>query len=140
MKVKDGQIYSWVGSIREKIFSTREGEDATTREKKRKVIRRNTKTFGEKKRLDSPVQRRISRSTNDLSRLIASKQGSASAPESFAEKQNSSTHIMRKNDSVDSTDRKMQREVARMRTLSNSMASVLSGDYHLTFFLRKNFR
>ena len=71
MKVKDGQLHNWLGGIRESIFRNREGEDEVVIKKKKKAIRSLTRTIGDKSLLDSPLNRRLSRSTSDISHLLA---------------------------------------------------------------------
>ena len=134
--MKDGQIYNWVGSIRERIFSAREGEDAVIREKKKKSVRRNTKTIGERSKMDSPVQRRISRSTNDLSSLLVIKRDDTS-------KNYHELEVPRINRSLPQSKKDIQGPLIqgtnspmRSRKFSNSLQSVLSGILNL-FILGK---
>ena len=130
--MKDGHIYNWVGSIRERIFSAREGEDAVIREKKKKAVRRNTRTIGEKTKMESPVSRRISRSTNDLSRLLAVNQEDTSTNNNILEvpRTNRSLPLTQVPKEILGTpiqETSSPNDVLRSRKFSNSMSSVFSG-------------
>ena len=130
--MKDGHIYNWVGSIRERIFSAREGEDAVIREKKKKAVRRNTRTIGEKIKMDSPVHRRISRSTNDLSRLLAVNQEDTSTNNNILEMPRTNrslplTQVPKEIHGSPIQETSSPIDVLRSRKFSNSMSSVFSG-------------
>eukprot|EP00092_Neocalanus_flemingeri_P012868 GFUD01013864.1.p1 GENE.GFUD01013864.1~~GFUD01013864.1.p1 ORF type:complete len:616 (+),score=168.02 GFUD01013864.1:45-1892(+) len=66
LKVKDGQMHNWLGSIREGIFSAREGDDDVVRKPKKKF----TRALGERNLMKSPVNHRLLRSNSDLSHLL----------------------------------------------------------------------
>ena len=124
LKVKDGQIYNWVGSIRERIFRAREGEGEETA---KKFVRRNTRSMGERGILNSPTKRRISRSTNDLSRLMAMKQYNVSKDDNTLELP--CVNRPHKNEEQRPASQERYSNEMRSRKLSNSVSSVLSGKY-----------
>eukprot|EP00092_Neocalanus_flemingeri_P008936 GFUD01009613.1.p1 GENE.GFUD01009613.1~~GFUD01009613.1.p1 ORF type:complete len:614 (+),score=165.87 GFUD01009613.1:43-1884(+) len=66
LKVKDGQMHNWLGSIREGIFSARKGDDDVVRKPKKTF----TRALGERNLMKSPVNHRLLRSNSDLSHLL----------------------------------------------------------------------
>jgi len=129
LKVKggQGQAHNWMGSIRERIFSAREGEVPVLRKKKRRAVRNIPRPY-EGVNLMSLSQQRYNRSADDQSQSNLSEAAAVTEQESHSDSDGYSDRFAKDNLSLTSSFRSRNTSVSSSSLFSGSSVSSLGSN------------